>query len=1131
MSKEFRQKLIEKLEDKLGDWQSYSIPELMARSELKGLISDETLRRVLAGKPVRFNTQNLILSAFEESIEKTEFSQLTHGIETAKVVENLLTKNERLFSIRSKKAQIDLTLNFTDTVLRIKCIDDDKDVAEIKKVLGASKEVPDKYFTKHISNALQDLRDERCSSYIILSHLNPRPALVNSLRSSKIKFEPQIKLFTLHEFLQTFFDTKNYLHSLHRKLLKHGLVLENDKKTLDHESLLNIPVRYNLATVPSEDSNENTFIRDEIKSFIKEDDRLLVILGHHGAGKSLSCLISAFELINEDHDNNRIFPLPIVVQATSFLSLQPSAVIGRVHEEIEIQYRASLPRNLIETLVNEGKIVVFIDGIDESRSSGEWSTIKKFFTDLLDNHKYSDRPKYIITARHELFETEEIESRTFSSLQLVKVLSLAACTLDETYRILRNRFSSFDDLKQDNAFGKLIKLTTNPLSLELAIGVLTMMQNPSRKGGGSSQNMAVAREAYDLFSEYTRAWAKREQLRAVSTEITPSLSERLKFCELLAEVAWDNAYSEGIDSEALKFATIEQYKKTGLNITNNPSELEFLFYDAKISSCLIRRNDNFDFPDPRLHSFYLSKRIVSELIDRRSRFTVLRKKRIEQDEFEGLSTFVLGGLNADHFNRIDDILDLLTDLINDSRSFNHCQSFQELSNLHFNLIGLLCWVSIKNSGKHKPLRLQKVYCPYGSVPSFGLEPEILKKLPITVERGNCEFNDLAIFNQSGNGQLLTKKPDALSESQGYLSKTKSIENLQEYCWSNNILERDSNRDVNSQNDLKWVIIPGGKYSLNQWEANDKQEYEDNWWSDTKRRGIKSKLTKGKVDVLTESFLLSQHPVTNGQFLEFILKEHEWSPQNHRDAIGNRWYLLGFNWLIQKYSDDLSRWSVAEIREYDPIWFDSPVVSVTWSAANAFATYHGSYLPLESQIEIAMNLFDYPEDKGLKKDKWYIYFDKEGGKNNETMMIPSYVPRFDCTKANPFSPDQGVHFDLSSFESEMKKLDPSLINIPYHLAGGVSEWTSCQWDPHWPINSNHYGMYKDTIIAPYNNGLGLINQKPKRILSAEDNIEKGYSQRGGSYVTTLDQHGIYHRSVQPVSNANEDVGFRLAKPIY
>jgi formylglycine-generating enzyme required for sulfatase activity len=117
-------------------------------------------------------------------------------------------------------------------------------------------------------------------------------------------------------------------------------------------------------------------------------------------------------------------------------------------------------------------------------------------------------------------------------------------------------------------------------------------------------------------------------------------------------------------------------------------------------------------------------------------------------------------------------------------------------------------------------------------------------------------------------------------------------------------------------------------------------------------GIHRPLYPGKnepKEVPVQAFLLEQHPVTNAQFLEFVIQNPDWQRSQVRTLFADANYLVHWN-------GDL---------EIPPGSQNSPVTNVSWFAARAYANWAGRRLPTLAEWEyvgIASETSSYGRDE-------------------------------------------------------------------------------------------------------------------------------------------------------------------------
>lgn len=93
---------------------------------------------------------------------------------------------------------------------------------------------------------------------------------------------------------------------------------------------------------------------------------------------------------------------------------------------------------------------------------------------------------------------------------------------------------------------------------------------------------------------------------------------------------------------------------------------------------------------------------------------------------------------------------------------------------------------------------------------------------------------------------------------------------------------------------------------------------------------------GSQQVRVETFMLETYPVTNAQFLRFVLLNPQWRRSRIQGVFAEKSYLA-------HWEGDLS---------FDPKHFDRPVTNVSWFAVRAYAKASNRRLPTQDEWELA-----------------------------------------------------------------------------------------------------------------------------------------------------------------------------------
>ena len=96
---------------------------------------------------------------------------------------------------------------------------------------------------------------------------------------------------------------------------------------------------------------------------------------------------------------------------------------------------------------------------------------------------------------------------------------------------------------------------------------------------------------------------------------------------------------------------------------------------------------------------------------------------------------------------------------------------------------------------------------------------------------------------------------------------------------------------------------------------------------------------GSAKEFVKSFYIEPHPVTNGEYLEFVKANPQWRKSNVKRIFADENYL-------RKWKDDLDLGK--DVIENDP------VCNVSWFAANAYSRWAGKRLPTVTEWEFAFS---------------------------------------------------------------------------------------------------------------------------------------------------------------------------------
>jgi gamma-glutamyl hercynylcysteine S-oxide synthase len=228
------------------------------------------------------------------------------------------------------------------------------------------------------------------------------------------------------------------------------------------------------------------------------------------------------------------------------------------------------------------------------------------------------------------------------------------------------------------------------------------------------------------------------------------------------------------------------------------------------------------------------------------------------------------------------------------------------------------------------------------------------------------------------------------------------------------LARDPAPSSNTQpSQGEMVFVPGGSFAQG---AGDHFGYDNE---------------KTRHNVLVEDFDIDRFPVTNSQYLEFVLAGGYGDSRFWSEA-GWKWKELNGITAPEYWRHTDGVWESIEMFEQHPLPLDHPVTGVSWHEAEAYARFVGKRLPTESEWEKAAG-WD-PESLQMRRFAW--------GDDDPIESLCNYGGEW--TGTTPVT-------SFPKGESPYGCLD---------MTGNVWEWTSSTFGPYQGFKAHPYPEYSE-----------------------------------------------------------------------
>lgn len=318
----------------------------------------------------------------------------------------------------------------------------------------------------------------------------------------------QIALVHMSELLRGFMQTDAERESNLRELKDHHL-LEGRLLPCKLKGTVELLDQANAVRQPHDDCV--SWVNAKV---ITAPSLLLAIVSEFGSGKSMLCLQLAEFLFSRSESSLNEFYIPLVLPASELDAKQ--SIWIQISERIRTSFSIDMTPERARCLVRVGILVPILDGLDESRDLSRKGAIRELLWDLStlteDNAggpQSRKGPKIVVTMRKERFPSDA-ELRDELGISNMHLLRLEDLAKSESDKALNRVFAADKTWENHAAFG----LASKPLFLRFIYELTQPYRNLllSRLKERDDANVRAS-EMHHLFEILVQQWFKREFIK------------------------------------------------------------------------------------------------------------------------------------------------------------------------------------------------------------------------------------------------------------------------------------------------------------------------------------------------------------------------------------------------------------------------------------------------------------------------------------------------------------------------------------------------------------------------------------------------------------------------------------------
>lgn len=341
-----------------------------------------------------------------------------------------------------------------------------------------------------------------------------------------------------------------------------------------------------------------------IEKWINQDDKNhIILLGDYGTGKSSFLLYLTYTLAKSLKDNLIDIPIPIFISLKNFKKIHDikQLILEVMKNDYNISFNSPF---YLQKLLEDGKIILLLDGFDEMESKSNKDIILHNFLEI--NKLITKKSKVILTSRTHYFKTHSQVNDIFNPqydtelLKMIrgnprfKVMELLEFNQGQIIEFLELHTDSYMDMwRKIKSTYNLDDLSKRPILLEMIIRTLPTLLETGQEINSSK-----------LYEIYTDIWIQREDWRSIMDP-----EEKAIFMAKLALNMFLNNI-QSVHFTELHQIVLDHFKKTIIS----KDDADIFITDTRTCSFLNRdESGNYKFIHKSFMEFFVAKQFYNEI--------------------------------------------------------------------------------------------------------------------------------------------------------------------------------------------------------------------------------------------------------------------------------------------------------------------------------------------------------------------------------------------------------------------------------------------------------------------------------------------------------------------------------------